>query len=88
MLKKKDWLFLAAVLAIVIGFFLIKGEVKTSRVPHDENHQRFYPMVQAGEKKEAEKFCQECHHPDAMPLPEDHPPAFRCLFCHKLEETQ
>jgi hypothetical protein len=21
-----------------------------------------------------------------MPLPADHPPAFRCLFCHKLAQ--
>jgi hypothetical protein len=35
-------------------------------------------------KKEAEKFCAECHAPDKVaPLPEDHPPKYRCLFCHK-----
>ena len=37
-------------------------------------------------KKEAEKFCGECHNPDgAAPLPDGHPPKYRCLFCHKKD---
>jgi hypothetical protein len=39
------------------------------------------------DKKEAEKFCEECHSPEGVaPLPEDHPPKYRCLFCHKREQ--
>jgi hypothetical protein len=39
------------------------------------------------EKKAAEKFCEECHNPEgeAGPLPKDHPPKYRCLFCHKKD---
>lgn len=55
----------------------------TARLPHDEIHARFHKM--AG-KKEAEKFCGECHNPDGVaPLPAGHPPKYRCLFCHKKD---
>ncbi len=53
---------------------------KTHPLPHDENHARFFDMG----KKEAEKFCESCHNPAGQaPLPEKHPPKYRCLFCHK-----
>jgi len=52
----------------------------TAFLPHDEDHKKFYSMG----KKEAEKFCTDCHNKDGVyPLPEDHPPKYRCLFCHK-----
>ena len=36
--------------------------------------------------KEAEKFCGECHSDDGIsPLSEQHPPKYRCLFCHKRQ---
>jgi hypothetical protein len=55
----------------------------TARLPHDEIHARFHKM--AG-KKEAEKFCGECHNPAGVaPLPAGHPPKYRCLFCHKKD---
>jgi hypothetical protein len=39
------------------------------------------------DKKEAEKFCEECHSPEGVsPLPKDHPPKYRCLFCHKRDQ--
>jgi hypothetical protein len=35
-------------------------------------------------KKEAEKQCDQCHSSEGVaPLPDDHPPKYRCLFCHK-----
>jgi hypothetical protein len=85
-LKKRDWLFVALV-AVVFGiFFAISGEEKTTRVPHDEIHAKFFEMVNLEGKKETEKFCKECHNPQNLSLPEGHPPPFRCLFCHKFEE--
>ena len=52
----------------------------TAFLPHDEDHEKFMTM----KKKQAEKFCGECHGPDKIyPLPENHPPKYRCLFCHK-----
>lgn len=64
-----------------VFFFLWSAPPETtSFLPHDENHERFFTM----DKKEAEKFCESCHNPEGeAPLPADHPPKYRCLFCHK-----
>ncbi len=68
-----------------VGIFLFlwnAPEETTARLPADEDHQRFQTM----KKKEAESFCGECHNPDGdAPLPADHPPKYRCLFCHKRQ---
>ena len=68
------------------GIFLFlwnAPEETTARLPHDEVHVDFHKMA----KKEAEKFCNECHNPDGRaPLPEGHPPKYRCLFCHKKDQ--
>jgi hypothetical protein len=85
-IKKRDWFFIALVVVVVGIFVLISGETKTSRVPYDDNHSRFFQIVREDGKKAAEKYCTECHNTEAKPLPADHPPAFRCLFCHKLAE--
>jgi len=63
-------------------FFLYNApEETTSFLPHDDNHQRFYTIKS---KKEAEKFCGDCHEDGKeAPLAKDHPPKYRCLFCHK-----
>ena len=48
-----------------------------------ETHERFHKIAN---KKEAEKFCSECHNADGVaPLPDGHPPKYRCLFCHKKD---
>ena len=66
--------------AAIVLFLLRAPEETTTRLPKDENHARFMKM----DKKAAEKFCDECHSPDGeKPLPKDHPPKYRCLFCHK-----
>jgi len=64
-----------------ILYFLLAAPPETTKpLPHDENHERFMTM----KKKEAEKFCENCHGADRQkPLPQNHPPKFRCLFCHK-----
>lgn len=84
--KKRDLIFVALVLCVFGTFFAISGKTKTKRVPLDEIHTRFYEMVRVDGKKETEKFCKDCHLAERMPLPKDHPPPFRCLFCHKLIE--
>jgi len=72
-------LFLAVCAAILI--FLLKAPPEsTARLPKDEIHLRFHPM----DKKEAEKHCAACHASEGQaPLPANHPPKYRCLFCHK-----
>lgn len=72
--------FIISALAIV--FFLWRApEETTSKLPHDENHEKFHAIKS---KKEAEKSCSGCHEEGGeAPLPADHPPKYRCLFCHK-----
>jgi len=72
-------LFLVAGLGVLLFLWNAPPE-STKRLPHDTNHQRFHQM----DKKAAEKFCDACHNPKGeAPLPKDHPPKYRCLFCHK-----
>jgi len=53
----------------------------TAFLPHDSDHKRFFAIKS---KKEAEKSCVTCHDVMKMaPLPQNHPPKYRCLFCHK-----
>jgi len=85
-LKKRDLAFVGLVVVVLLVFWLISGEEKTTRVPFDEIHGPLYPVVAEQGKKAAEKFCKECHTPEHNALPDNHPPPFRCLFCHKLIE--
>lgn len=84
-MKKKNVLFANAafiIVSVAILVFLLRApEETTSPLPDDEDHRLFFTMES---KKEAEKYCGNCHGPTmASPLPQDHPPKYRCLFCHK-----
>ena len=82
--KKKTLLINIAfiVTSIALITFLLRApEETTTKVPHDDNHNRFFGM----KKKAAGKLCVECHNPEDMALPEGHPPKYRCLFCHKRD---
>lgn len=69
-----------AVCGLILYFLLAAPPETTKPVPHDSNHQQFMTM----KKKEAERVCESCHAPGKeSPLPENHPPKYRCLFCHK-----
>ena len=73
-------LFLAVCGGILV-FLLRAPEVTTPEIPRDEIHTKFYEI---SSKKEAEKYCGECHGENMeAPLPEDHPRKTRCLFCHR-----
>lgn len=66
--------------AAILVFLLKAPPESTTKLPRDDNHLRFYAM----DKKEAERHCSACHAPEGQaPLPENHPPKYRCLFCHK-----
>jgi cytochrome c553 len=85
--KRKNLLLYNLIFLIVCGgifFFLYNApEETTKHLPNDEKHARFMKM----DKKEAEKSCEECHSPEGeAPLPKDHPPKYRCLFCHKRDQ--
>lgn len=82
--KKKLW-FMNSVFVLICGgilvFLLRAPEETTSALPKDEDHINLH-TIQG--KKEAEKYCGECHDVDKIaPLPDGHPPKYRCLFCHK-----
>jgi len=84
--KKKIMVYNALFLIFCVGLFLFLWSAPpetTARLPNNENHERFMAMG----KKQAEKFCTECHSEEGVyPLPEDHPPKYRCLFCHKQQQ--
>ena len=83
--KKKNILVLNLLFVLVCAgllIFLLKApEESTAKLPKDDNHISFFSIES---KKEAEKFCDKCHgaEGDAV-LPDNHPPKYRCLFCHK-----
>ncbi len=74
-------LFLAGCGGVLL-FLLYAPPETTKPLPRDQHHERFIHM----KKKEAERFCETCHKPGGeAPLPETHPPKYRCLFCHKQQ---
>ncbi len=84
MAAKKNILIYNILFVLVCGglfFFLWSAPPETTAyLPHDDDHARFMSMG----KKEAEKFCLNCHGEDKeVPFPEGHPAKYRCLFCHK-----
>ena len=83
--RNKMLLYNAAFIIICLGIFLFLWNAPpetTKKLPHDDHYEKFFAMG----KKEAEKYCEECHYPDGLaPLPKDHPPKYRCLFCHKRD---
>lgn len=88
-MKKRDWIFLLAALAVLGFFVLISGKETTTLVPKDPQHQRFYDLLAEGKKKiEIDPLCAECHDGVKIPFPAEHPAKpgnapMRCLFCHK-----
>lgn len=82
--KKKilyNTLFVLVLAGILIFLFNAPPET-TAKLPVDKIHSKFYNM----KKKDAEKKCNNCHASGKQsPLPEDHPPKPRCLFCHKKD---
>jgi len=74
-------LFIVGVAALL--FLLVHAPKETTtHLPKDDIHLKFYGIAS---KKEAERSCGECHGDagSSSPLPANHPPPYRCLFCHK-----
>lgn len=82
-MKKRDILLLLGGAIIIAVLWMAPAET-TTRVPKDNNHLRFYKIVKNEGKKAAEKFCLDCHNPNNVRFPKDHPPKNRCLLCHKM----
>lgn len=67
--------------AAILIFLWNAPDETTAHLPKDDIHAPFHAIES---KKEAEKSCGECHGETGVsPLPPDHPPKYRCLFCHK-----
>ncbi len=76
----KNKKLIANIVFILIGIIIVvllkmAPEPTTPVLPHDKNHNKFFSM----KKKEAEKYCDQCH----KELPKNHPPKLRCLLCHR-----
>lgn len=92
-IDRKDWIFIAIIVAVLVLFYAISGEEKTRKVPYDDSHKPFYEIVnRTGSKMEADKGCPACHNEQGgVPFPAKHPVKpkdgpMRCLFCHKLKK--
>lgn len=94
---KKDWIFIAILVAVLAGLYSFSGTEKTRKVPFDEKHKPFYGMAaQAGLKgqKEADLSCPLCHNETGgIPFPPKHPvkPAggpMSCHLCHKYDKSR
>ena len=80
--KRAHVLFVLLCAAILLVLLRAPHET-TAKVPNDVQHNR---LLSLKNEQEAEKFCGECHGPAGkVPLPDGHPPKFRCLLCHKTQ---
>lgn len=82
-MSNKNLFYNAAFIIVCVSIFVFLWNAPketTARLPQDQDHSDFLSM----DKKEAEKFCGECHSEEGRtPLSVEHPPKYRCLFCHK-----
>ena len=86
-MKKRDVLFVAVV--AIIGLVLWAAPPETTlKIPLDDTHRELKTTLEREGKKAAEAVCRTCHNEKDMPLSKDHPPKYRCLFCHKFAEPE
>ncbi|HEY6007819.1 MAG TPA: cytochrome C [Geobacteraceae bacterium] len=91
-ISRKDWGFIAGIIAVLVIFYAISGEEKTKKVPDDDTHRQFYEMSRAGKtKKDIDPLCATCHDGVKIAFPDKHPAKpgggpMRCLFCHKFKK--
>ena len=86
---KRDWIFLAVIIAVLGVLLLSTGKEKAKKVPYDDKHRQFYEIMnKGGDRLETEKGCTTCHASQKIPLPKAHPPKEQCLLCHKLSQIQ
>lgn len=86
--KTKRLIDIALIVAavVIVTVLLNSPEETTERVPYDDTHKKYYDIYKAEGKKAAGEHCETCHNAEGVPFPAEHPPKYRCLFCHKLEE--
>lgn len=100
-IDKRDGIFIAVIVAVLIVFIAISGKEKTTPVPNNQTHKTVYEVAFKNapgpdasifkrafykpDKKGAEVFCEPCHKEKGVPFPPNHPAKNRCLFCHKFK---
>lgn len=88
-IARRDWLFVAVIVAVICALYAGKSRLKSGSVPYDDKHARYYEDSSKGEdRKETEKSCTACHGIQNIPLPKGHPPKEQCLICHKLSQSK
>jgi len=74
----------AVVCVSLLAFLYLAPDESTPRLPLDDLHKDFHKIES---KKQAERACASCHSDTGQaPLPDNHPPPYRCLFCHKRNQ--
>ena len=82
-LRRADILFIALIPLVVLCLWLLTTEQTTLRIPLNDDHYESLETYRTDGKKAAEQVCRNCHGDENLPLSEDHPPKYRCMFCHK-----
>jgi hypothetical protein len=83
--RRVDLVFVVLIPVVLLVLWLLTTEQTTLRIPLDDEHAASLHMYRAEGKKAAEETCRTCHGDDRNPLSEDHPPEYRCMFCHKFD---
>ena len=82
-IRKADIAFILLIPVVVVCLWMLTTEQTTVRIPLDDDHRESLQTYSAEGKKAAEQVCTSCHSDEALPLSENHPPKYRCMFCHK-----
>jgi hypothetical protein len=84
-IASRDWILIAAIVAVLAFLFTGKSRSKAGGVPNNEKHKPFYEaMIKGQDRKDIEKGCVTCHGIQGIQLSKGHPPKEQCLICHKL----
>lgn len=81
-MSKRDIITIGIGVAVVT-FLWLAPEETTPHMPVDDTHAKYQQIFKEEGKKEAEKFCKDCHGKTGLEFPPKHPDPNRCLFCHK-----
>jgi len=87
-IRKADVVFIALIPLILLCLWMLTTEQTTLRIPLDDDHIKLIEIYETEGKKAAGKNCSACHGDEAIPLSENHPPKYRCMFCHKFENIE
>ena len=100
-IDKRDWMFIALIVAVPGIIFAVSGKVKTTPVPNNQMHKIVYDVAFQNapgpdasifkrvffkpDKIRAEAHCGSCHKEKGVPFPPNHLKKHRCLICHVLK---